>query len=173
MQGTLQQCALWSGGSLHRGKQVMRSRPIGREIWQIWPSHIADELEWRTGVSVEWTQVCGHVGFVTTSCPRGTTSIHDCSHVCCSVWFRLASRAASATKGWRDLRRDLGGSRRISLMGTLSVSCWAFLYSYRVAQSRRICGGSMLLSTGSQLMLVGLRAPETVRIAMLSWVSTC
>ena len=32
----------------------------------------------------------------------------------------------------------------------------------------------MLLSTGSQLMLVGLRAPETVFIvAMLSWVSTC
>ena len=30
----------------------------------------------------------------------------------------------------------------------------------------------MLLSTGSQLMLVGLRAPETVRIAMFSCVST-
>ena len=83
---------------------------------------------------------CGHVGFVTTSCPGGTSSIHDCSHVYCYVWFRLASRAASATKGWRDLRRDLGGSRRISLMGTRSVSCGAFLYSCRVAQSRRICG---------------------------------
>ena len=31
----------------------------------------------------------------------------------------------------------------------------------------------MLLNTGSKLMLVGLRAPEAVRIAMLSWVSTC
>ena len=34
--GTLQQCALWSGGSLRRGKQVMRSRPIGGEIRRIW-----------------------------------------------------------------------------------------------------------------------------------------
>ena len=31
----------------------------------------------------------------------------------------------------------------------------------------------MLLSTGSQLMLVGLRAHETVRFAMLSCVSMC
>ena len=31
----------------------------------------------------------------------------------------------------------------------------------------------MLMSTGSQLMLVGLRAPDTVRITMLSCVSTC
>ena len=31
----------------------------------------------------------------------------------------------------------------------------------------------MLLSTGSQLVFVGLRAPETVRIAMLSCVSIC
>ena len=30
----------------------------------------------------------------------------------------------------------------------------------------------MLLSTGSQLMLVGIRAPETIRIAMLSCIST-
>ena len=39
---TLQQCALWSGGSLRRGKQVMRSRPIGGEIRRIWPGHISD-----------------------------------------------------------------------------------------------------------------------------------
>ena len=38
--GTLQHCALWSGGSLHRGKQVMRSHPIGGEIRRIWPGHI-------------------------------------------------------------------------------------------------------------------------------------
>ena len=116
---------------------------------------------------------CGHVGSVTRSCPGGTPWIHDCSHVSCSVWFKFASRAASITKGRRDLRRDMGGSRRISLMGTRSMSCWAFLYSNRVARSRRICGGSMLLSTGSQLMCVGLRAPETVRIAMFSCVSMC
>ena len=41
--GTLQQCALWSGGSLRMGKQVMRSRPIGGEIRRIWPGHILDD----------------------------------------------------------------------------------------------------------------------------------
>ena len=45
-----------------QGKQVMRSRPIGREIRHIWPGHIADDLEWRTDVSVEWTQVVDTLG---------------------------------------------------------------------------------------------------------------
>ena len=36
---------LWSGGSLRRGKQMMQSRPIGRDIPYIWPGHIADDLE--------------------------------------------------------------------------------------------------------------------------------
>ena len=127
-------------------------------------------MNWRLG---RVNPDCGHVGSVTRSCPGGTAWINDCSHVSCSVWFKFASRAASITKGRRDLRRDMGGSRRISLMGTRSESCWAFVYSSRVARSRRICGGSMLLSTGSQLVLVGLRGSETVRIAMLSCVSMC
>ena len=59
---TLQQCALWSGGSLRRGKQVMRSRPIGREIRHIWLGHISDDLEWRSDVSVVWTQVVDTFG---------------------------------------------------------------------------------------------------------------
>ena len=54
---TIQQCTLWSGGSLRSGKQVMRSRPIGGEIRRIWPGHISDDSVWRTGVSVEWIQV--------------------------------------------------------------------------------------------------------------------
>ena len=45
VSGHSQQCALWSGGSLRRDKQVMRSRPICREIRHIWPGHIADDLE--------------------------------------------------------------------------------------------------------------------------------
>ena len=161
---------LWSGGSLCRGKQVMWSHPIGGEIRRIWHLRRFKVTNWRLD---RVNPGCWHVGLVTRSCPGGTPWIHDCSHVSCSVWFRFASRAASITKGRRDLRRDLGGSRRISLMGTRSVSCWAFLYSCRVTRSRRICGGSMSLSTGSQLMLVGLKAPETVRIAMLSCVSMC
>ena len=55
--GTLQQCALWSGGSLRRGKQVMRSCPIGGEIRRIWLGHISYDSKWRIDVSVEWTQV--------------------------------------------------------------------------------------------------------------------
>ena len=62
--GTLQQCALWSGGSLRRGKQVMRSRPIGGEIRRIWPGHIS-VTNWRLG-SVN--PGCGHVGLATRSC---------------------------------------------------------------------------------------------------------
>ena len=58
--GTLQHCALWSGGSLHRGKQVMWSHPIGGEIRRIWPGHISDDSVWRTGVSVDWILVAIH-----------------------------------------------------------------------------------------------------------------
>ena len=116
---------------------------------------------------------CGHVGSVAISCPGGAPSIHDCSCISCSVWFRLVSRASSITKDRRDLIRDLGDSRMISLTGTPSVSCWAFLYSCRVARSRRICGDSMLLSTYSKLIWVSLRAPDMVHIAILSCVSMC
>ena len=40
-------CLVVCGGSLCRGKQVMRSHPIGREIQHIrfWPGHITDDLE--------------------------------------------------------------------------------------------------------------------------------
>ena len=71
--GTLQQCVLWSGGSLRRGKQVTRSRPIGHR-WRdsthlAWP-HLRrfSVTNWRLG---RVNPGCGRVGSVTRSCPGG------------------------------------------------------------------------------------------------------
>ena len=72
---------------------------------------------------------CGHVGFVTTSCPGGT---------------RLE---------W--LTEDLLDGNTIRELLSLLI----LLQGGTVTANLR---GSMLLSTGSQLMLVGFRAPETL-----------
>ena len=67
---------------------------------------------------------------------------------------RLAIHSASITKGRRDLRRDLGGSRRISLMGTRSVSCWAFLYS-RGVEVRTVTANLWGLDVAEHMQTVG------------------
>ena len=106
---TLQQCVfnVWSGGSL-QGQAGDAITPHRWEIRHIWPGHISDD-------SVRLGRVnpgCGQVGLVTGSCPGGTPSIQY-------LLLRLTSARESCiliTKGRRDPRRDLGGSRSIDLL---------------------------------------------------------
>ncbi len=168
--GTLQQCALWSGGSLRRDTQAMRSRPIGREIRYIWPGHILDDLEWRTNVSVEWTQVVD------------TLSRH---HVRVAPLQSMTAPMSAAPFGL-DSRVVQPRPRKV---GEIWDATWVAhggspwwehdpwaaksSYNYILLQGSTVTANLRGLDVAEHRQPVGLWAPETVRIAMLSWVSTC
>ena len=104
----------------HQGKAVSwHSSTMCLVVWWLSPQgQLGDAItphRWRYSVHLGWPRLrrfrvmdrrlgrvnpgCGHVGLATRSCPGYTPSLHDCSHICCTVWFRLASRVASIKAG--------------------------------------------------------------------------
>ena len=67
---------------------------------------------------------CGHVGFVTTSCPGGTPSIHDCSHVSCYLVISNSSNTVSSVSDTRNVCQCICWVRitiRNSILALVSV----------------------------------------------------